>query len=102
MTRAAWLGFCILIAAISLGPAVAAQEPALDAEHVDRECGFSLRYPVLWQKSVRASDKKVFVESPDPPETSVQVIVGPIKDWRISDLSPAALAQAVAAQNCLY
>ena len=102
MTRAAWLAFWILAVAILLVPPVTAQEPALGNEHVDRECGFAFRYPARWEKSISASDRRVTIESPDPPETSVVVTLGPIRDWRISGVSAEALALSVAAQNCLF
>jgi hypothetical protein len=102
MIRAWWLAGCILAVAILLVPPATAQEPALDSEHTDRECGFSFRYPARWKKAISASDRRVTLESPDPLESSVQITVGPIKDWRISGISVEALVLSVAAQNCLF
>jgi hypothetical protein len=101
MTRAAWFAW-ILAVAILLVPPVTAQEPALGNEHVDRECGFAFRYPARWEKAISAADRRVTIESPDPLESSVQITIGPIKDWRISGISVDALVLSVAAQNCLF
>ncbi|MGQ0550811.1 MAG: hypothetical protein ACT4PY_14200 [Armatimonadota bacterium] len=98
------IALCTLLivwASFPIVPRVAAQT-ALEVTHTDRVCGFSFSYPAGWTRRVRQQDRKVVVESPDPPETSIVALIGPIQDVRAGQVTTDQVAQSVAAHNCLF
>lgn len=98
------IALCILLilwSAVPIAPRVAAQA-TLGVTHADRACGFSISYPAGWLRTVRQQDRKLIVGSPDPPETSVVALVGPIQDVRAGQVTTDQIAQSIAAHNCLF
>lgn len=98
------IALCILLVvwiSFPIAPRVAAQA-TLSVTHADRACGFSFSYPSGWQRTVRQQDRKVIVGSPDPPETLVVALIGPIQDVRAGQVTTDQIAQSIAAQNCLF
>lgn len=98
------IALCILLilwTSFPITPRVAAQA-TLGVTHADRACGFSFSYPAGWRRQVRQQDRKVIVGSPDPPETQVVALIGPIQDVRAGQVTTDQIAQAIAAHNCLF
>jgi hypothetical protein len=87
------------VAYLVRGTAIA-QTPVLSEEYRSATCGLVFRYPSGWdQRRPPDNSADVIVESRVIPTSVARV--GPVEDWPVTRISPANIAQAVTAQNCL-